>query len=74
MPQLIDAGLGEQATTQLRQGLLPINDAIDAHDVSVRFDALQPLLSDTRPIVRQFATETSQDLRALLSVLPDEHH
>ena len=46
-----------------------MNDAIDALGVLARLDALQPLLSDTRPVVRQFATEISQSLRALLSSL-----
>jgi hypothetical protein len=62
--QLLDTGLDEHSITQLRRGLLPMNDAIDALGVSMRLDALQPFLSDTRPVVRQFATETSQSLRA----------
>jgi len=55
----------------LRQGLLPINDATDARGFSKRLDALQSLLDDTRPVVRQFATETRQSLRALMSTLKD---
>jgi hypothetical protein len=71
VPELLDAGLSEQAAAELRQGLLPINDAIDAEGFSKRLDALQPLLNDTRPVVRQFATETRQSLGALMSALKD---
>jgi hypothetical protein len=53
----------------LRQGLLPISDAADAMGFSKRLDALQPLLDDTRPVVRQFAAEAGQSLRALMSAL-----
>jgi hypothetical protein len=71
VPELLDAGLSEQVTAELRQGLLPINDATDAKGFSKRLDALKPLLDDTRPVVRQFATETSKSLRALMSTLKD---
>ena len=70
VPQLIDAGLDEQAMMQLRQGLLCIEDGIDALGVSTRLNALQPLLSDIRPAVCQFAAEISDDLHALLFPLP----
>jgi hypothetical protein len=63
--------VSEQVTAELRQGLLPINDPTDAKGFSKRLDALQPLLNDTRPVVRQFATETSKSLRALMSTLKD---
>jgi hypothetical protein len=70
VPQLIDAGLDEQAMMQLRQGLLCIDDGIDALGVSARLNALRPLLSDIRPVVCQFAAEISDDLHALLLPLP----
>jgi hypothetical protein len=70
VPQLIDAGLDEQAMTQLRQGLLCIEDGVDALGASTRLNALQPLLSDIRPAVCQFAAEISDTLHALLSPLP----
>ena len=71
VPELLNAGLSEQAAAGLRQGLLPINDASDAKGFSKRLDSLQPLLDDTRPVVRQFATETMQSLCALMSTLKD---
>ena len=71
VPELLDAGLSEQTAAELRQGLLPVNDATDAKGFSKRLDALQSLLDDTRPVVRQFATETRQSLRALMSALKD---
>ncbi len=70
VPQLIDAGLDEQAMMQLRQGLLCIEDGIDALGVSMRLNTLQPLLSDIRPAVCQFAAEVSDDLHALLLPSP----
>jgi hypothetical protein len=60
VPELLDAGLSEQAVTDLRQGLLPINDATDATGFSNRLAALQPLLDDTLPVVRQFAAEPTR--------------
>lgn len=69
VPELLDAGLSEQAAIGLRQGLLPINDAADAKGFGDRLDALQPLLDDTRPVVRQFATETVQSVRVLIAPL-----
>ncbi len=69
IPGLLDAGVGEQATTELRQGLLPINDAIDALGLSHRLAALQPMIDDPRPVVRQFAAEASQNLRRLAALL-----
>ena len=69
LPELLDAGITEQSATHLRQGLIPINDATDATGFSKRLTVLQPLLDDVRPVVRQFAIETSQDLRQMMSSL-----
>ena len=55
----------------MRQGLLPINDAADAKGFGDRLNALQPLLDDTRPVVRQFASETMQSVRALMAPLKE---
>lgn len=67
VPALLDAGLSEQSATDLRQGIFPYNDAVDAAGLAARLDVLQPLLDDPRSVVRQFAAEAAQDLRAALA-------
>jgi hypothetical protein len=69
VPELLDTGLSEQSASELRLGLLPINGAVDSAGISNRLNALQPLLDDTRPVVRQFAAEADQSLHALMSAL-----
>jgi len=71
VPGLLDAGISEQSVTGLRQGILPYNDAVDAVGLAMRLNSLQPLLSDPRCVVRQFADEASQDLRIFLTVFRD---
>lgn len=66
VPDLIDAGLDEQTASQLRNGLLLDTIGRALGDVlRPRLDALQPLLNDARPIVREFAIETVQRLNSL---------
>ena len=69
MPDLLDAGLSEESATELRLGLLPMDDVTDAAGISRRLGALQPLRIDTRPVVRQWTDEAARGLYALMSVL-----
>lgn len=66
VPDLLDAGLDEVATAELRNGLM-LDDvgATSASDIQVRLTALQPLLADTRRNVHDFATEVKRNLNAL---------
>jgi hypothetical protein len=55
VPDLLDAGLGEHAITQLHEGILMDNTDYDLDDATqVRLNVLQPLMDDSRPAVREF--------------------
>ena len=71
VPGLIDAGLNKDATSQLTGGLLPdsIGPELD-NDLRPRLAALQPLLSDARPAVREFAAGAVQLLNAQRDLQP----
>jgi len=66
VPDLLDAGLGEQAITQLREGLLMDNTDYDLDDATqVRLDVLKPLMDDSRPAVQEFAEEARRRLNEM---------
>ena len=66
VPELLDAGLGEHAITQLHEGLLMDNTDYDLDDATqVRLDVLQPLLNDGRPAVQEFADEARRRLNEM---------
>lgn len=69
VPDLLDTGLSEESATELRLGLLPMDDVTDAAGIGRRLGALQPLRIDTRPVVRQWADDAAQGLYALMSLL-----
>lgn len=56
VPHLLDAGLDEHTTNELHECLLMDNVDYNLDDaIQVRLDVLQPLLNDSRPVVRKFA-------------------
>jgi hypothetical protein len=66
VPDLLDAGLGEHAITQLHEGLLMDNTDYDLDDATqVRLDVLQPLMDDSRPAVQEFAEEARRRLNEM---------
>ena len=69
VPGLLDAGLDEPARSQLRRGVTGFNDAIDPVGIGSRLRALEPLLEDSRSVVRLFAAECRDHLTALLTFL-----
>jgi hypothetical protein len=69
MPALLDAGLDEESATELRLGLLPVNDAIDTTGIGRRLGAIQQLRRDNRLVVNRWADEAARDLYALFSLL-----
>ncbi len=69
VPDLIDAGLHEQATAGLLNGLVLNRGAASASDIQIRINALQPMLEDKRSAVRDFATKAERNLKAMLDFL-----
>ncbi len=65
VPDLLDAGLDEHTATQLLEALLMDNDGHDFDGTTqARLTAIQPLLTDSRPAVREFADEATRRLNS----------
>lgn len=72
VPELLDAGLSEESVTALHEGMLPADGTWSASGLGTRLEAVNPLLNDTRPVVRQFAHEAAQRVRAWMPYPPPE--